>query len=764
MLRYGILVFLIPILIIPAFAQESQISVYTNDHYYENGEIIVISGTINNYDPTSKEFFSFIVLTPDDNIATLGQGSPHRDGSFQKSFLAGGPLWKLAGDYVIDFRYGQTHDYVTINYVGGEYISTIPEPESTPEPTPTTTSISVQTDDNHYDEGDTIVISGNVNTVIGETPIVIHIIYESTSIHLAQIAVAQDNTFSETVIAEGSLWKNSGEYIVRASYQDQIAETEFDYMPKSESIETTTNFEVDAGSGTFDVEYSVIGGTVEDIIIDSRNFALIVQIDSTDEGTITLDLPREFIGSEKQDGKDDTFIILIDGIEIAYQESLVYPNSRVITLNFEEGDSEIKILGTYVIGSTGKPESKVPKIYLWTDKTVYNHNDNISVTGIIDILLYPHVTMTVLGPLNSLITADQLTLADDGRFETTVSTAGAMWKYDGTYTIKVNYGYIEKDIKFEVNGGVAYTPSYSTPTSNSIVITTDKTDYDHNDIINIEGEVAQLLGGYALSFRIIAPNGNIVAQDQLIVGADKKFRTSLEAGGALMKSEGLYTIRVQYGDNKNNVGETTFGFEGSRATPPTRGTVTDSTVSVSGSSDLIEYVIRGGNLLGITSDMDALSLIVSIDASNDGLLTLTIPRTTLDAKIDGMDTEFFILMDGEQKNYSEITSQIDRKIIISFSAGSEEIEIIGTQLFSKDIDRDQIISKYETDSLCGPGTFYDSKKNACVLNNPEKIILTQEMPNWVKNIFGWYAQDKVTEEEFLNAIKYLFDKKILIIN
>ncbi len=211
-----------------------------------------------------------------------------------------------------------------------------------------------QTDDNNYDEGDTVVISGIVNTIIGETPIIIQIIYETTYVHLAQIEVAQDGSFSETVIAEGPLWKKAGEYIVRASYQDQIVEVEFSYTPKSELIETTTNFEVDAGSyGTFDVEYTIKGGTVKDMVVDSDIFAIIVQIDSTDEGTITLDLPREFIGAEKQDGKDDTFIILIDGIEVAYQESVVHSESRVITINFEEGDSDIEIIGTYVIPEFG---------------------------------------------------------------------------------------------------------------------------------------------------------------------------------------------------------------------------------------------------------------------------------------------------------------------------------------------------------------------------------------------------------------------------
>ena len=135
---------------------------------------------------------------------------------------------------------------------------------------------------------------------------------------------------------------------------------------------------------------------------------------------------------------------------------------------------------------------------------------------------------------------------------------------------------------------------------------------------------------------MIAPNGNIVSIAQLTVGADKKFSTNVTAGGSLMKVEGTYTVTVQYGDNKNNVGETTFEFGGSTATPPSEveeSRVTDTTVSVSGSTDLIGYEITGGKLLGIITDFDANSLIISIDATDDGSLTLTIPRSVLDAKI-----------------------------------------------------------------------------------------------------------------------------------
>ena len=216
--------------------------------------------------------------------------------------------------------------------------------------------LSVQTDDNRYDEGDTIVISGDVGIMIGDTEVLLRLYSELDAlINISQIKVAQDGTFTETILAEGPLWQTSGNYTIIASYQDQSIEIDFIYSPKTETPKIQETFEnIDAGGyGTFDVDYTIEGGTIKKIFVDSENFSIIVQIESPDEGTITLDLPRKFIGAEKQDGKDDTFIILIDGMEVSYQESLVHPDSRVITVNFEEGDSDIEIIGTYVVPEFG---------------------------------------------------------------------------------------------------------------------------------------------------------------------------------------------------------------------------------------------------------------------------------------------------------------------------------------------------------------------------------------------------------------------------
>ena len=220
--------------------------------------------------------------------------------------------------------------------------------------------ISVQTDDDNYDEGDTIVISGQIETIIGDTQVTLQLFREGNMIEIAQIKVSSDGNYSHTILAEGNLWKTQGEYVVKVTYgEGNIAETIFSFTPESAVLETTDIFEVDAGnSGTFDIPYTIRGGTLLDISIDQDIFGLVIKIDASDEGKLVLDLPRKYIDAEKQNGKDEVFIILIEKInneivETQYDEETSHSDIRTVTINFEEGDSQIQIIGTYVIPEFG---------------------------------------------------------------------------------------------------------------------------------------------------------------------------------------------------------------------------------------------------------------------------------------------------------------------------------------------------------------------------------------------------------------------------
>ena len=204
-------------------------------------------------------------------------------------------------------------------------------------------------------------------------------------------------------------------------------------------------------------------------------------------------------------------------------------------------------------------------VSVWTDKTDYGHNDMIMVEGYVANVSGFPITVTVVSPLNSLVTVDQLTVEDDGSFKTTLNTAGDLWKYDGTYTIKVNYGSPEKSnsAKVELTGGVAYTPNYSTPE-----------------------EPAK-----------------------------------------------------QCGSN-----------------------------DISASGQCIPFSISGGMVTGATLNADDNTIVININAEEDGTLTINPSKTVA----DGI---FMVLVDDEEWDDVEI---VNNQVTVMFPAGAEKIEVIGT--------------------------------------------------------------------------------------
>ena len=231
----------------------------------------------------------------------------------------------------------------------------------------------------------------------------------------------------------------------------------------------------------------------------------------------------------------------------------------------------------------------------------------------------------------------------------------------------------------------------------SIILNIDKTSYLEGETISISGEITNMIASNQISLIIQSPNGNLVALDQMTVGSDKQFSTEIKLGGKLMKQEGTYTIKVQYGEQSIT---TSFEFGGVTDISENEleevivedtvedivmedsvivdSIVTATTLTIQDSTDLISYEITNGKITNVIPDLDAVSLLIDIEAIDNGAITLTIPRSVLDSTINGSDDEFFVLVDGEEVYFEEITTSTDRTLTIEFLAGAEQIEIIGT--------------------------------------------------------------------------------------
>ena len=103
-------------------------------------------------------------------------------------------------------------------------------------------------------------------------------------------------------------------------------------------------------------------------------------------------------------------------------------------------------------------QSDIP-ITVWTDQATYDHESTIMVQGTVAGLRPgTEIGLVVIGPppFNNIVAIDQVPVASDGTYKTSLSTAGESWKYDGTYTIKVTYGHQEVNNRalIELTGGI----------------------------------------------------------------------------------------------------------------------------------------------------------------------------------------------------------------------------------------------------------------------------------------------------------------------
>jgi len=89
----------------------------------------------------------------------------------------------------------------------------------------------------------------------------------------------------------------------------------------------------------------------------------------------------------------------------------------------------------------------------------------------------------------------------------------------------------------------------------------------------------------------------------------------------------------------------------------------------------VDYSISGGDVHGVTANVNGNSLVVSIhDAEDGGELTITLPSDVITPFNDGT---FFVLVNDEE---SDDASQDGNTITVPFDADAETIEIIGTHV------------------------------------------------------------------------------------
>jgi len=218
----------------------------------------------------------------------------------------------------------------------------------------------------------------------------------------------------------------------------------------------------------------------------------------------------------------------------------------------------------------------------------------------------------------------------------------------------------------------------------TITINTDKDVYDHTDTITITGTVSPVdENEVPVTIMLVNQYTSIVEINQLVVNSDGSWsgQIILNPENRLQSEDGVYEIRAQYGSTKITTSiELTNVAEGIEMGTAVTGTAVIGT-DVTGPGGEPYYKLAGGQVdydstcdanPAFFANADDDSIVIYLDPTNDGILTVTLHEDLIKPFEDG--TFAVIVNNQEMQDFT----QVGNTLTIPCLAGTEKIEIVGS--------------------------------------------------------------------------------------
>ena len=217
-----------------------------------------------------------------------------------------------------------------------------------------------------------------------------------------------------------------------------------------------------------------------------------------------------------------------------------------------------------------------------------------------------------------------------------------------------------------------------------VTIETDKDIYDHASTIILTGNVDPVdLRGSEVTIMCKSPGGmGVCGIYQLSVNSDGNFSVSINTATFLMKKDGIYEFQANYSGlaeatvsveltNAIETSETETGEIGTAVTG-TAVTGTDEGSFYKLAPGQIEYDMTCNASPAFFANADDDSIVILLDATDDGILTITLHDELIKPFDDGT---FAVIVDNQ---VMQDFTQIGNTLTIPCLAGTEKIEIHGS--------------------------------------------------------------------------------------
>src|SRR5437867_4825021 len=165
---------------------------------------------------------------------------------------------------------------------------------------------------------------------------------------------ATDDEFSVFIDGEGGnfvvdeLEPKNGSRVLQIEFPNGAEEIEIVGTPMGQVRQPTEPFSLKIGGQAYEIAYEITGGSVESMSADPTTKTLLVAINSTSDGVLTIQLPKDVMDAA------DEFSVMIDGKgNASVNETETTGQARTLSIEFSQGSKEIEIMGTSMVPEFG---------------------------------------------------------------------------------------------------------------------------------------------------------------------------------------------------------------------------------------------------------------------------------------------------------------------------------------------------------------------------------------------------------------------------
>jgi predicted secreted protein with PEFG-CTERM motif len=627
----------------PIFASHSDIEeVEVDDITPSPGDEITISGVIDN--ANEDEDVDITIQEPDNGgTDTANTQIDSDDGDFSETYEIPDPTDD--GIYEIEVEFGSEESMFAYFLI-----------DEDDDDAPTVT------DEDSYEQGQDVEISGEVlDPETGEEEVDIKVLDpEGNDIGPGPSDLDSSDEFNETIELDSDA--HAGIYAVIVEYNGNEAGWFI--------FEVT---EGSGGSGDSEITASLTDATLspgDEVVITgsiNEDDVDLAQVILTVEDPDNAEIENDSVSPENNGDFEFSFTLDDEAETGTYEVLLEYEgyDDKTLTFTVSTGSSGGSGGSGGSSGSDGGLTAKLSKSSLLAGET-------LTVSGVVPSIASDEdgVSITVSTPGNNFIAAKFPEPESDETYSASFILSQSLAE-DEDYRVVVSYDGNEVELSFDITGK-------TTGSTGPITVKTDKTSYSSGSTVTISGVIADeiFVPGQQIALQVFNPEQAPYRFDPIEPEDDGSYTYSMTIGGPLGVT-GEWDVKVTY---NGQVGETTFDLTGGVA--PTPGydlKFEDQTFRIEYESD--------GAIMSMYVRPAEKKLVVSIDGEEDGKLTITLPREVIDAVKAGSDIKYIVTTldteTGEEKQIDiteSLTNAEERTIVIDYDAGTDLIEIQGTNV------------------------------------------------------------------------------------